>query len=194
MKERASNLIYNSPQPGDKSGLKMVAHNDKVLHPRVHNIASVDLHVNKLLKDKRLAWTDRFVIEMQWLYGARISEILRLTDKDINPDGSVLCYGLKGSQARILHSRYFSDMLKNIRHSGRGFITGHSRYFYYRLYVKRGLYGLFGDNSKKSVTHCFRHYAALRLKENGVSKDVIQQFLGHKNIKSTGNYYDKEER
>lgn len=54
-----------------------------------------------------------------------------------------------------------------------------------------GVYKIFGDNKKYSVTHLFRHALALQFKEDFNDTQLTQKYLGHKNIKSTEHYEKK---
>jgi hypothetical protein len=71
--------------------------------------------------------------------------------------------------------------------------TVYSRFYFYRLFKRIGLYGKFGSNDNNSVTHYFRHLQGLDVQNSFNDWALTASALGHKNEKSTI-YYGQKKR
>ena len=65
----------------------------------------------------------------------------------------------------------------------------YSRFYYYRLFKRLGLYEKFNGNVNNSVTHYFRHKLLSSFKSEEIEIETRQNFIGHKSKKST-KYYE----
>lgn len=185
-------LIFDKSHSSIKSVPKMSAQYTKLLQPDNDRSTTINEQVNRLLDKKDLSKYDRVVIELQWLYGLRISSIINLDTSDISNIGALRIKQGKGSEDLIIYSQRFTDFLLFLKKIEVGKIFVSSRFYYYRLYKKLGLYQRFGKNVNMSVTHIFRHNVALDMKTSNIDKKDVKRFLGHKNVKSTEKYYDKD--
>lgn len=147
-----------------------------------------DRFISDLVKKKDLSYQDKAVIELMYLYGLRISEVLKVNVYDITNQGSVLIKGLKRSDNRIVYPVEFRSFWINAGSSVLPIGLIFSRFYYYRLFRKLGYSGKYGSNQKDSVTHYFRHELVLSLKKQGYDKRSISQFLSHRSLKSLDHY------
>jgi len=158
----------------------------------IRNIERLYKRINTLLTAEKsdLSPTDAAVLELQFLNGLRISEVLNISGRNINPYGAIHIKGLKGSSDRLVYSVSFKSFWLNMRKHNISFPKSLNRYYYYRLYKKKGLYEVFGNNKKASVTHLLRYVYLIGLYQSGLPISEIQTILGHRSIKSTIHYVE----
>ncbi len=134
---------------------------------------------------------EKAVIELQFLYGLRISEVLGIKWQDILFNGSINIKGLKGSESRLVYPVQYRDFWINFHNSKSTIGSSYNRFYFYRIFKKFGIYSIMVGNSKASVTHYLRYMFVQQLKNSGKTKEQIQQIIGHKSIKSTLHYISK---
>lgn len=144
-------------------------------------------------KNPQLSRVERAVIEMQFLFGARISEILQITNADVSASGMVRIRAEKGSVDRVIRPIFEAEFWLNEAEQLLPLNRVFSRYYFYRLYKKHGLYGHFGSNKKASVTHYFRHIKGAEINQEWQDLELVKNALGHKSVRSAA-YYGKKER
>lgn len=128
------------------------------------------------------------ILELQLLYGLRISEVLSIKSSDIMASGHIRIGGLKNSSSRIIVPVETRDWFLNQRGLNIFVFQDYDRFYIYRLYKKMGLHAVFHGRNKKSVTHLFRHLLIKSFKNNKINTDESQGFIGHKTEKSTRVY------
>ena len=128
------------------------------------------------------------IIELQLLYGLRVSEVLAIHSNDILSSGHVMVKGLKGSESRLIIAVKTAEWLQAQKNKGRYIFMDFNRYYLYRLYKKLGLSAQFRNRRKKSVTHLFRHMLIKSFKHQKINTHDSQKFIGHKARKSTEVY------
>lgn len=132
--------------------------------------------------------------ELHFLYGLRISEVLQVQHQQIMNDGSILIKGLKGSSDRLVYPVNYRDVWLRLKSQNASIPSYLNRYYFYRIYKKKGIYATLQANKKASVTHIIRYIYINRLINNNASIDQIQQLIGHKTIKSTLHYANRIKR
>jgi integrase len=142
---------------------------------------------------KGLQKIDQVVIELMALWGLRVSEVLNITCSDVSKSGNIRIKALKGSNFRIVRSSMFAEWWINADSSLLPISTVYSRFYFYRLFKRIGLYGKFGSNDNNSVTHYFRHLQGLDVQNSFNDWALTASALGHKNEKSTI-YYGQKKR
>jgi len=167
------------------------AQTTKLLHDQTKELAEITALLHNLLHNDVVPEPVKAVAALMFEHGLRITEVLRIEKGDISASGHIRIKGLKGSNSRVV--------LSNIRR--KFWITSpdymfpigntYSRFYFYRWFKKMGVYKIFGDNKKYSVTHLFRHALALQFKVDFNDTQLTQKYLGHKNIKSTEHYEKK---
>lgn len=127
--------------------------------------------------------TDAFLVHVLVLTGMRVGELMGLKPDQIRNETIALhADETKGDEARLCYvEREMADELRAIVASGT--LTRYST-FYKRF---KGALKSCGYSEKLTV-HSTRHTTATRGLERGIDAQVMQQLLGHKNIKTTLGY------
>jgi integrase len=173
------------------SDIGVSAQSNKVLLDR-NELNDVEFaRISDIIQNKQLAQVLRCVIELQFLHGLRISEVLNITSLDITRNGRIRIKGLKGSFDRFVVSSNFTEFWTVTGQHLLPLSTTYSRFYFYREYKKLGIGAHFGNSLNKSVTHYFRHAVALDSQEKFENLTDTKMVLGHKSIKSTEKYVTK---
>lgn len=169
--------------------------NNSVLSPSAQITALCELpgvndlvaNITRLLAagNNSLTSYEKAILELQFLYGLRISEVLNITYSDIKYNGSILVKGLKGSNDRIVVPVKFMVYWINFKKHKLVISKSFNRFYFYRLYKKKGVYDSLFSKSNKSVTHIMRYNYIIQLIKTGENIEQIQQLIGHKSINST---------
>lgn len=162
---------------------------------RLQNATAVDsFNLDAFIsQQKSLTMTDKAVIELMYMWGLRVSEVLNITCADVSRTGNIRIKALKGSNFRVVRSSAYERFWLNADSSLLPLKTVYSRFYFYRLFKRIGLYGTFGNNKNKSVTHYFRHLQGLDVQNSFEDWELTASALGHKNVKSTL-YYGQKKR
>lgn len=128
------------------------------------------------------------VIELMFLWGLRVTEVLQITCADVSRSGNIRIKALKGSNFRVVRSSVYSSFWLNSDSSILPISSVFSRYYFYRLFKRLGLYSHFGNNVNNSVTHYFRHLRGLDVQNSFADWELTASALGHKSTKSTVYY------
>lgn len=123
--------------------------------------------LSELHKNSQLGLSDKAVVELMYLYGLRISEVLNITASQISPTGHIFVQALKGGQTRFLVSVRYQAFWNAAKIGLLPLKNVYSRNYYYRLFKKQGWNKKFGDNDNFSVTHYFRHRLVQDLRKHG---------------------------
>lgn len=168
------------------------AQTNKMLYKNTDNANRITSIVTKLFANPDVPEFLKAVIELQFTYGLRISEVLNIERGDVSKSGYIRVKGLKNSNSRIVRPVQF---LHFWLHSGSHLLplkNTYSRFFFYRKYKELGLSMRYPGRSNNSVTHLFRHEVVQELQRNFDETSTTQKFIGHKNIKNTKRYETKE--
>jgi integrase len=131
---------------------------------------------------------DKFVILLLLCYGVRISEVLCIRRQDLKGNSRVLLRGIKRSNDRVLENVLFYGPAIDFLNCFDSIGTVYSRFYYYRLCVKKGIKFDNGFGKKTSVTHAGRHLYAESLSQEKVELSTISRSIGHKSETSTLSY------
>lgn len=161
-----------------------------------NQLCELDKQVDALYRTARLALDNLLkqslplaaILELQLLYGLRISEVLSIKSTDIMASGHIRIGGLKNSSSRIIIPVETRDWFLKQRGLNIPVFQDYDRFYIYRLYKKMGLHAVFNGRNKKSVTHLFRHLLIKSFKHNKIKTDESKEFIGHKAKKSTEVY------
>lgn len=157
------------------------------------NLSALDLSVDHLLSHhcKELGTYEKAILELQVLYGLRITEALNIRYSDITSLGAIHVKGLKGSMDRLVYPVNYRNFWL-VFSSNRVILSrGYNRYYFYRLYKKLGVYSIVSGNKNSSVTHLLRYQYIISLMKQNLELEEIRQLIGHKSIKSTLHYVVK---
>jgi len=141
-----------------------------------------------------LSVIEKAVIELMAVNGLRISEVLNINQSDISKSGNIRIRSLKGSSFRVVQSMLFKEFWLSGAAGLLPLSSVYSRFYFYRLFRKYGLYATFGTNNHSSVTHYFRHLKGLDIQESFNDWELTASVLGHKNINSTLYYGKKKQK
>jgi site-specific recombinase XerD len=147
-----------------------------------------------VLKCSDLSIQDKSMIELLSISGARISEILNINAADIQNDGKIFLKGLKHSENRLIQPVIFKEFFIKCKLNNLKPYYGLSRFYYYRIFKKKGLIAFHSQNKKNSVCHSFRHNFISNLANAGIDIEDIKKFVGHKSLKSTLHYVNKNKK
>lgn len=168
--------------------------------PNTLNIEDVD----KLLEFKcktAYDYRNKAMLELLYATGMRVSELLNLELGDVNLNmANVIVFG-KGNKERIIpfgdlslsaledYIKIYRDSLLKGHATNKLFLSsygkGMTRQGFYKLLKKLALSN--GIN-KEFSPHTIRHSFATHLLENGADLRIVQELLGHSDIKTTQIY------
>ncbi len=169
--------------------------------PRVLSVEEVDLLLRQPDRKTRLGIRDRAILELLYASGLRAAELVGLKTIDLNLESSfVRCWG-KGSRERIVPfgekahlalRSYLSrsrPLLQKGADPGALFLSRRgaamSRVWLWKLIRK---YVLAAGIGKRVSPHTLRHSFATHLLSRGADLRVVQELLGHTDIKTTQIY------
>jgi site-specific recombinase XerD len=157
------------------------------------SILDLSNRLNTLLanSNNELATLELSLIELQMLYGLRISEVLSIKYTNISFDGSIVVQGLKGSGTRYVHPLKYVDFWLYFRQSKQVIPSYCNRFYFYRIYKKKGIFLTMRGNKKSSVTHFVRYLYIAKMLNEKIDLQSIQKVVGHKSINSTISYVNK---
>jgi len=156
-------------------------------------VADPNHNMQCLITDALKSWQINYPIMhkfalLQLATGARVSELLRITSGQISPEGRIHIIALKGGNDRIVLVEPLRTWLIHERSLGRSIFQDLNRFSIHREYVRQGLAIKFGNNSKNSTTHLFRHLVGIDLNELDNGRHAIRQGLGQK-TEEAADYY-----
>ena len=133
-------------------------------------------------------------ISLQFSAGLRISDLLKLTYRDISTNLLITVLQSKGSNALVVQPIYFREVWREIRQEKLSPFYFYDRYVFYRINRRYGLVLSNGPGRNDSVTHSGRKYLAREMYSASNDIHIAKEALGHKSANSTKYYVDKEYR
>jgi integrase/recombinase XerC len=134
---------------------------------------------------------DKILIQLALMTGARASELLNLTVKDLNATmRTVYVKGLKGSDDReVPLSKELFKLVQGLEADKKGKLFPIT---YQRLYQ---IWGTFAPQKnalevRPKTFHSLRHTCAVRLYKKSRDIKVVQTILGHRDLRNTMIYVD----
>ncbi|MFN6946853.1 MAG: tyrosine-type recombinase/integrase [Cytophagaceae bacterium] len=190
-----------------KQGLISVNPTEKIIAPKIKKalpsfIASSEM--DKLLDQFEFEHTfaglrDRVTLELLYGTGIRLSELIELKDKDVNPhSGTIKVHGKGGKERIIPMNKTLITNISIYRGAKDDHMKGNSKehflltdkgdktypVFIYRL-VKKYLSGILSD---KKNPHVLRHTFATHLLNKGADLNAVKELLGHSSLAATQVY------
>jgi site-specific recombinase XerD len=127
-------------------------------------------------------------IELMFLNGLRISEVLKIKGSDISKTGNIYINASKGSENRWVTAGRFRDWWLRQRNNSGEIFEVYSRFWFYRQFKRLGLSLDIQGHNNKAVTHSLRHVLVTTSQEQVKNLESSQRQIGHKSIKSTKHY------
>jgi len=172
----------------DKPGSSPSAQSNRLLHPDMEVIRDLNSLYNGFDQNVFVGKTELAVIELLMFYGLRISEVLRIGFTDVLPNGYIRIRGSKNSNDRMIYPSKNSAYWQNILKYNLPINRDYSRFYFYRLFKRLGIYERFQGRKNTSVTHYFRQQLMRDFQTGKIDINLRQQFIGHKSPKSTKHY------
>lgn len=133
-------------------------------------------------------------ISLQFTAGLRISDLLKITYRDISTNLLITVEQSKGSNALVVQPIYFRDIWREVRQEKMSPFYFYDRFVFYRINKRYGLVLSNGTGRNDSVTHAGRKYLAREMYSASNDIHTARKALGHKSANSTKYYVDKEYR
>jgi len=141
---------------------------------------------------------DRMTLELFYMTGMRLSELIRLKDSDVDTGAMTVKVLGKRNKERIipLTAQFCSELLQYISlkkstfpDAGRLFVLDSGKPLYER-WVQRLTSNMLGTvtTMKKRSPHVLRHSFATNILDNGAELNAIKEILGHTNLAATQVY------
>jgi integrase/recombinase XerC len=144
------------------------------------------------------AMRDRMVLELFYMTGMRLSELIRLKDSDVDVGGMTVKVLGKRNKERVIPltaqfcdtlSQYISFKKSTFPDTERLFVLDSGKPLYER-WVQRLTNNKLGTvtTMKKRSPHVLRHSFATNVLDNGAELNAIKEILGHANLAATQVY------
>lgn len=133
-------------------------------------------------------------ISLQFTAGLRISDLLKITYRDISTNLLITVEQSKGSNALVVQPIYFREVWREIRQEKLSPFYFYDRYVFYRISKRYGLIISNGKGRNDSVTHAGRKYLAREMYSASNDIHTAKEALGHKSANSTKYYVNEAYR
>ncbi|MBQ8219354.1 MAG: tyrosine recombinase XerD [Bacilli bacterium] len=168
--------------------------------PHVLTIDEVDKLLDIELKTP-FDYRNKAMLELLYASGLRVSELISLTNQNIDLDNQIVrCFG-KGNKERIVpigntackYLKIYLDEYRNTLLKGylvdELFLNNHGKKMTRQGFFKNLKIIALKQGIEENITpHMLRHSFATHLLNNGADLRSIQMMLGHENIATTGIY------
>lgn len=169
--------------------------------PQVLAVAEVEALLAAPNPDQPLGWRDRALLELAYGTGARVSEVVGLSVRDIGFDETMVRVFGKGAKERLvpigrralgavaIYLREIRPTLDHGQTEGRLFLNARGRPL-----SRVGAWGIIkkaaarAGIAKRVTPHTLRHSFATHLLEGGADLRAVQEMLGHADLSTTQIY------
>lgn len=141
-------------------------------------------HVNELVIE---------LVRVQWVYGLRISDLLKIHPSNITKNLTCVIEQSKNSMPLSISLAINPEFWSKYRTGAQRLAGELNRWFFYRLYERYGLVIYNGEGSNNSVTHAGRKALAREIYEQTGDAKNVTTALGHKSER-TAWYYLRNKR
>lgn len=153
-----------------------------------NEVSSFDRTVLAALGNNYLSALDKAVIDVCYLNGCRISELLNIKVSDITNSGNIRIKGLKNSNSRLLLTSSSRVFFLSCKSNFINPFSGCNRFYYYRLFKRLGIILQPLNSEKYAVCHSFRHNLLINNNVDKTNDIVLRSFIGQKSTKSFNHY------
>lgn len=141
-------------------------------------------HVNELVIE---------LVRVQWVYGLRISDLLKIHPANITKNLTCVIEQSKNSRSLSISLAINPEFWTKYRTGAQRLAGELNRWFFYRLFERYGLVIYNGEGHNNSVTHAGRKSLAREIYEQTGDAKNVTTALGHKSER-TAWYYLKTRR
>lgn len=120
--------------------------------------------------------------------GLRVSELLKITSKDIKESGFIVIHGSKGSSSRLISISENIDYWLKFKRLNIDMSSIISRFQVRRWFIKLGINEVKEGNKNSSQTSLPRNQFIAMLNQTDISETDKSRITGHKNVKNLGYY------
>ena len=175
-------------------GIQKIKQEEKL--PKYLSIKEINNFLNNMI-DNKYYLRDKAMFELIYATGIRVSELINLTINDIFLTKGLLKVNGKGKKERIIPInnialKHLEKYLKNYRNQKN---YKNVKYLFFNKngtkLTRQGFYKILKkyNNTNLEITpHIFRHSIATHMLNQGVDIRIVQEILGHENIKTTEIY------
>lgn len=128
------------------------------------------------------------VLEVLFLNGCRISEVIDAPGTLIAATGHLVVKGKKKSGDRILVTSRYTDYWLGRRGKPERISDVYSRFWFHRYFKKYGVTLNIGSAQRQAVTHAMRHLLIRSTFDASQDLETIKDYVRHKSINSTRHY------
>lgn len=171
-----------------KSVLNPSAQSTKLLHHNQLPESALTTACERLMVNTCVPEFERLLIELMYLNGLRVSEVLKIQGGDIISRNSFIIRASKGSSDRIGYVVHNVQLFSSFAGSACYLFDCFSRFYIYRLFKRVGLSSEIIGNRNRAVTHSLRHQRIESIQSASSNVVGTAQLIGHKNVKSTAHY------
>lgn len=133
-------------------------------------------------------------IYLQFQVGLRISDLLSISAQNISRNLTISVSQGKGSEKMTFQPVHFREEWQRIRDNNLAPMEFYNRFYFYRLYKRYGINKVARDNVNSSVTHLARRAVAEDVYEQSQDIQAVKRALGHKSVRSTQYYVNRESK
>jgi len=133
-------------------------------------------------------------IRLQFISGARISDLLNIKRSDVLSNGTIIIRQGKGSNTLIINISQDFEFWELYRQGYYVEISCFSYSFFYKLYKRYGLIIFNEPGHNASVTHSPRKILAQTIYDSTNDIQIAASALGHRSTKSTEYYLTREQK
>ena len=191
-----ASLIYltSKSKPCNNSVLALRAQNGEVLEPVTENEKLISVISSIIAVDNSSPVFLKAIIELMFLNGLRISEVLSIKGCDISRTGHIRVKLSKTTGYRMCVSSIYRSFWLRFIGSNYYIFADYSRFFFYREFKKLGLTMQFNNSVYNAVTHSFRHLLFSSAYSGTHDIATLQNFVNHKHVKSSLHYATKKHK
>ena len=184
----ATNSLNDSMKKATNKVPIRPAQSAKLCYDRSSRLSASEALLSKLLVRRDISQVDKSILELQFVHGLRVSEVLGIRVVDLLSLHRIRINSKKGSISRVIVHVDSSGYLDKCRRIGMSPYSLYSRFYVYRLYKRLGISYTKPGAKHSAVTHAPRHWAAHEIVQLDKSKELGSDFLRHKSGRSIESY------
>lgn len=183
--------LRETPQDRINSALSSTAHSDTLCELSSEQSQAIKSILYVIEGGRDIPPVLSAVCELLFMNGCRISEVLKISGKDISPNLHIKITGSKRSLDRIIRPALGTRFWLGMRNFQDTIGDIYTRFWFYHEFKKRGISLKFDGYKNSAVTHAPRHLYINELSKMDKDLTLTQRSVGHKSLNSTNHYVKK---